>query len=442
MGHSTRFAARSPPLNRAGITQLEREPLSHSTPGRVNDHICIGMVKMLRWLADRAFRERYVHRATMLLTVAAAAPAAGSVVAYLRMFFKRRRSHTVTTQSGTGHSDAGHGAAHESRARTTVAAEASSPFLPFAASAGATASGAATASRRSFGSSARPSLHAPATSAGAAADGAGATLAHSYVGELRGLLTQCESHAVHYQVLSCMAEIAPLERGLVLLLQAVHFAVYFALFLFYPRMGFRLMAYTAEESSVVWTQMVNDIDLGKIAELRVPHLALQYWGLEGVFTAQAALVPMVVPPRPAEVVVFKPDPAPPRVASEVTSEGDAGSAAVFGVTGNTDPTSPAPPVGSKATTTTATAGAVPSPTPTEPYTTHDEAPHEEREEEMSRPSDAAADAAASVLTLRDVVLLIRSDEMVFRDLNHEIANELDLQPGWLQRFFDSASSDK
>lgn len=412
MGHSTRFAAMAPPLMRAGITQLEREPLAHSTPGRINDHICIGMVKTLRWLADRAFRERYIHRATMLVTVAAAAPAAGSVAAYLRMFFRRSNSNSTCTGDST----------------MSTTAEASSPFLVCGGSPNAGAAPPVPGARRSF-AMARRSLYMSTSSA--TMEGAGSTLEHSYVDELRGLLAQCESHAVHYQVLSCMAEITLLERGLVLLLQAVHFTIYLALFLFYPRMGFRLMAYTAEESSVVWTQMVNDVDLGKIAEPRVPQLALHYWGLEGVFTAQAAPPPKTPAPQEQEALLYK------------TSEGLVAEQSPVADA----PISGASPYGSNNGNRAATPLSRFVDRVSVPFEVtgpcHDSAVNRKKSEErVITPSDLDAAPEASVLTLRDVALLIRSDEMIFRDLNHELANKLDIQPSWTQRLLAFLSGEK
>ncbi|KAG5464289.1 hypothetical protein LSCM1_00470 [Leishmania martiniquensis] len=412
MGHSTRFAAVQPPLTRAGITLLERESLTHSTPSRINDHICIAMVKTLRWLADRAFRERYIHRATMLVTVAAAAPAAGSVAAYLRMLFKRRCSGSTSSGVST----------------TLTTAEASSPFLALGSYPNASPALSAPSACRSF-ATARLSLHMPALSV---AEGAGATLVHSYADELRGMLTQCESHAVHYQVLSNMADITPAERGLVLLLQAVHFTIYLILFLCYPRMGFRLMAYTAEESSVVWTQMVNDYDLGKIVERRVPQLALHYWGLDGAFTAQEPSVPMPVTPQKQEMAVSEPREG--RVAEQIPVA-DA-------------PRSSASPHGAGAVRGTATpsssgidghaCGPSVAPDPRD-----DRAVDGEVNEGCNLTTcEVGTGLAMHTLTLREVVLLIRSDEMVFRDLNHELANELDRQPSWLRRLLRSRGGGK
>ncbi|KAG5465759.1 hypothetical protein CUR178_00472 [Leishmania enriettii] len=412
MGHSTRFAAMEPPLTRAGITQLEREPLTHSTPGRINDHICIFMVKTLRWLADRAFRERYIHRATMLVTVAAAAPAAGSVAGYLRMFLKRRSSG-ITCTGG---------------AKTPITTEASSPSLALGEPKGADIAPSAPGACGSF-ATARLWLRKSAGSA--AVEGTRAALEHSYVDELRGLLAQCECHAIHCQVLSSMADITPAERVLVLLLQALHFTVYLVLFLFYPRMGFRLMAYTAEESSVVWTQMVNDYDLGKIVERPAPPLALYYWGLDGVFTAQAPLVPMAAASQKQERVLYKS--CERRVAERIPVENALrSSASLYSAdAGRQDATSPLSAIDC----------ASDPPTASDPLDGR-AVEATENDGRAIPSSELEAGPSTYVLTLRDVALLIRSDEMVFRDLSHEWADELDTQPSWLRRLVRSRCTEK
>ncbi|GET93533.1 hypothetical protein, conserved [Leishmania tarentolae] len=412
MGHSTRFAAMNTPLTRAAITRLEQEPLTHSTPSRVNDHICIGMVKTLRWLADRAFRERYIHRATMLVTVASAAPAAGCVAAYLRMFFKRSNSNNLCTGDS----------------KVSATAEASSPFLAFGNSLGADATPPIPGPCHSFDTE-RPPLYMSTSSA--TEEGRRLTREHFYDDELRGLFTQCESHAVHYHVLSCMAEITLLERCLVLLLQTVHFTVYLALFLSYPRMGFRLMAYTAEESSVVWTQMVNDIDLGKIAERPVPRLALHHWGLEGVFTAQVAPTPMTVTPQGQEPAQYKSSDG--AVAEGVpAAEAPTLDASPYSIHDGNEAATPPSRAVDHASVPLAASG------PCDDSATDRNIG---KERAITTSNDGLA-VGLSVLTLRDVALLIRSDEMIFRDLNHELANKLDMQPSWMQRLVASVGGGK
>lgn len=392
MGHSTRFRDADPPLTRDGITALERETLAHSPPGRVNDHVCIGMVKTLRWLSDRFFRERYIHRATMLTPIASAAPAAGMGIGYIRMYHRGREN--VNTP----------------------------PFTP-----------GDTGSEQTYSGSTE---------------------------ELRGLYSQSECHGAHHHILSCMAEIMPVERLSVLLLHTAHYVVFAVLFAVYPRMAFRLLGYLAEESSVVWTQMINDIDLGKIGEYRVPEYALSYWGLHDRFTAQTAPAPAVMPRKvsTAATLVTEPDtPRPPApVQAEVAGtaqpvkerETSSGNAKVDSKsqkrtsTGFSEP-EPQPPASSSSDEMvrppfeiSSTAIPVVREPPVESVTA---VPHPrsdvQQPKEESRPSvitrghrrgsGSHNESGKEVLTLRDVVLLIRSDEMFYRDLNHQAADLID-----------------
>lgn len=321
----------------------------------------------------------------MLVTVAAAAPAAGAVAAYLRMFSKKK-----STRVGDNAADMG------------------SPYIAAIPPSPTTRHGTSSTISTGHGSPHRPSVSdRPSV---ATHDTAAAACRHFYVDELRGLMAQAESHAVHYQILWNMAEVSPLERGAVLVMQALHFSIYFLLFLLYPRMGFRLLAYTAEESAVVWTQMVNDIDLGKIAAYHVPQLALEYWGLHR-YVAQGAPVPMVVAPVA-------------RGAALATTEHSAAIPQSAGA-------------------------AMESPERATPARTSGSSLSHDARGRGTLPSSATPSAARSrdspedyTISLRDVVLLIRSDEMVFRELNHQFADELDRQPGWMASFMRYVSGNR
>lgn len=356
MGSSTRIRMMSPPLTRADLIALEKESLGHCPPGRINDHVCIVMVKGLRWIADRLFRERYIHRATMLKTISSAGPSAAAVVAYLSMMGARRQ-------------------------RLDEAPFVQTPLE---------------GSSKSHRGTAAPSTTTT-------------VLTHNgnhYSEELRGLLSQAECHAVHYQILVNMAEISPVERAAVLLLQIIHFTAFTVLFVVYPRMGFRLLGYLAEESSVVWTQMINDIDLGKIGEYHVPELAMSYWGLRENFTAQQA-------PRPE---------GPTKAVALDEEE-------FLPTTTRTDAESPAAARHEKE----ANCRDIASPN-TQQVVSLEEAPADVRNSSnippeviSSTPHKRDHSTRVDLLTLRDVVLLIRTDEMTYRDLNHQTSDAMDRQ---------------
>ncbi|ORC90372.1 GTPase activating protein of Rab-like GTPase [Trypanosoma theileri] len=288
MGSSSRFTFASPISTLADINALEREQLTHFPPERLNDYCCIYLVKLLRWCSDKLFRERYLHRATMLKTIAPVAPFSGALVMYLRMMFKKKSPVSITGKGG-------------------------------------------------------------------------------YADEVRGLLAQAESHASHSHFLMCVSEITYIERVAVLFLQSIHFTIFMILFLLYPRMAFRLLGYLGEESVVIWTHMINDIDLGKVSERMVPKEAIDYWGLHG----------------------FK-----PAVAGEMK---DSSSTEDEGKENKTE--------------------------------TQQSLEKEEQQKEE--------DVSSELITLRDVILLLRSDEMVWRDVCHRAASDVDQTQSKEKSFFSS-----
>ncbi|EKF36790.1 GTPase activating protein of Rab-like GTPase, putative [Trypanosoma cruzi marinkellei] len=275
MGSSSRFTFASPITTISDINALEGERLTHSPPQRFTDHCCIYLVKLLRWCADKLFRERYLHRATMLKVIAPAPPLAGAMISHLRTILKKENP----------------------------------AYIP----------------------------------------GKG-----DFATETRGLLAQAESHASHIRILMLMTEITYVERVAALFLQAIHFAIFALLFLLSPRVAFRLMGYLGEESVVIWTHMINDIDLGKVTERALPQDAIEYWGLHKLkYTRTSA----------TDVKRF-----------DLHEHGDEEA-----TTGKHQQTS--------------------------------DAPEEEEEEEI---------------TLRDLILLMRSDEMVWREACHRMADEMNL----------------
>lgn len=392
------------------IRRLERAKLTHVSPGRVNDHVCIAMIKTLRWVTDKLFRERYIHRATMLKTLGPSLPAALFVATYVRLLCRPQPQCDVSPLVCDYHEEdrGGDGAATSTNNTTR-----------------------------------RRGVSVNTTAA-----------------ELRGLLSQVECATVHYQILLLMADIRPVERAMVLLAQGIHFALFVPLFMLHPRMGFRLMAYLYEESSVVWTQMVNDLDMGKIEMREVPQLAYAYWWWGG----------RCVVPQAGGVAAESSS----RVEGALSGwhEGGGGgayagnlAAGAFRPTGATTPATGCAAHCAQATHDTTERelggahGETTGPALFKEKVDEDDgsgssvcdgtAAAEEKVVDGGRCDDRRDDAhgeslervqsttrggegrkrpSAELLTLRDVVLLIRADEMVYRDCNHLAATMLDRQP--------------
>nr|CCC94083.1 unnamed protein product [Trypanosoma congolense IL3000] len=290
VGSSSRFTFASPIRQPADVMALERDPLSHHKPGCWSDCFCVYSVKFLRWCVDKLFRERYIHRATMLKTIAPAPSLAGAFVANLKMFLWKN----VTYVPSSG----------------------------------------------------------------------------GFAAEVRVLMAQSESHASHINILLSMCEITLVERAAAVLLFGMHFFIFTLLFLIQPRMAFRLLGYLNEESVVIWTHMINDIELGKVVERPVPAAAIQYWGLH----------------------CFGGDIAQPCVTRSDHS-GEGGTPTDDGNSADSNNNHAMKKGGSE-------------------------------EERGEKGSDGVA-TPPQTITLRDMVLLLRSDEMTWRDVCHAMADEMD-----------------
>ena len=98
----------------------------------------------------------------------------------------------------------------------------------------------------------------------------------------RMLLSEAENHQRHLHILMELAKPNPAEICAIYICQVVQFFVYLGLFTVAPRFAHRLVGYTLEESAVMYTHMINDIDAGKVGELpggRLPDSAFKYWGM-------------------------------------------------------------------------------------------------------------------------------------------------------------------
>lgn len=99
---------------------------------------------------------------------------------------------------------------------------------------------------------------------------------------IRRLLSEAENHQHHLCFLMELAKPNPAEICAIYTAQVLQFFVYLVLFTVAPRFAYRLLGYTYEESTVMYTHMINDIDAGKVAELsgHLPDSACRYWGID------------------------------------------------------------------------------------------------------------------------------------------------------------------
>lgn len=70
-----------------------------------------------------------------------------------------------------------------------------------------------------------------------------------------------------------------LERGIIMLTQAVFYNFYFFLYLFAPKTAHRMVAYFEEEAVNSYTNYLADIDAGRHPNPPAPEIAIKYWDL-------------------------------------------------------------------------------------------------------------------------------------------------------------------
>ncbi|MGF1658142.1 MAG: alternative oxidase [Rubrimonas sp.] len=98
-------------------------------------------------------------------------------------------------------------------------------------------------------------------------------------GWIRELLDEAENERMHLMTFIKVAQPTVLERGLILVAQAVFFNLYFFLYLFAPKTAHRVVGYLEEEAVVSYTQYLADIDAGHQENVAAPQLAIDYWKL-------------------------------------------------------------------------------------------------------------------------------------------------------------------
>lgn len=98
-------------------------------------------------------------------------------------------------------------------------------------------------------------------------------------GWIRELLDEAENERMHLMTFIRIAQPSLLERGLIMLGQAVFFNAYFFLYLFAPKTAHRVVGYLEEEAVVSYTSYLAEVDAGRVENVPAPQIAIDYWTL-------------------------------------------------------------------------------------------------------------------------------------------------------------------
>ena len=96
-------------------------------------------------------------------------------------------------------------------------------------------------------------------------------------GWIRTLLDEAENERIHLMTFINYAQPTWLERVIILLAQGAFFNGFFLLYLLSPRTAHRVVGYFEEEAVHSYSEYLNDVDSGIIANVPAPKIAIDYW---------------------------------------------------------------------------------------------------------------------------------------------------------------------
>lgn len=98
-------------------------------------------------------------------------------------------------------------------------------------------------------------------------------------GWIKTLLDEAENERMHLMIFIEIAKPTWLERMLILLAQFVFWHFYFILYVFFPQTAHRMVGYFEDQAVISYTQYLEEIDSGRIENIRAPNIARIYYGL-------------------------------------------------------------------------------------------------------------------------------------------------------------------
>lgn len=98
-------------------------------------------------------------------------------------------------------------------------------------------------------------------------------------GWIKILLDEAENERMHLMTFIEIAKPSWFERFLIVFTQVCFFSTYFFLYIVSPKTAHRIVGYLEEEAVISYTQYLEEIDSGKIENIKAPEIAIKYWNL-------------------------------------------------------------------------------------------------------------------------------------------------------------------
>ena len=98
-------------------------------------------------------------------------------------------------------------------------------------------------------------------------------------GWIKTLLDEAENERMHLMTFINIAQPTLFERILIIIAQFIFIILYLSIYLISARTAHRIVGYFEEEAVISYTQYLNEIEDGKIENVKAPKIAIDYWNL-------------------------------------------------------------------------------------------------------------------------------------------------------------------
>ena len=98
-------------------------------------------------------------------------------------------------------------------------------------------------------------------------------------GWIKTLLDEAENERMHLMTFVNIAQPTLFERILIIIAQFIFIILYLFIYLISARTAHRIVGYFEEEAVISYTEYLNEIEDGKIENVKAPKIAIDYWNL-------------------------------------------------------------------------------------------------------------------------------------------------------------------
>ena len=98
-------------------------------------------------------------------------------------------------------------------------------------------------------------------------------------GWIKTLLDEAENERMHLMTFINIAQPTLFERFLIMFAQFIFIIFYLVVYVISPRTAHRIVGYFEEEAVISYTQYLEEVESGKIENVKAPKIAIDYWNL-------------------------------------------------------------------------------------------------------------------------------------------------------------------